>query len=200
MSDLKVSFPSPCSQPWDEMAPGDRHRRCASCDSSVHDLAQLTGSEIQQLLDSGEKVCARAHVDRSGAVKTADNRCLTRRPILACASVALVAACQTAPGGKVENGPTLSGKVPIYGFADGSHITNDNGQSVKLHIGQDGRFDVHGLARGTYSLVIVDYCGASHAFENIEIGDADVDVGELEFEPTCIIVGQMVREDEPGRG
>ena len=55
MADLKVLFPSPCSEPWDGMAPQGCNRHCTSCDKTIHDLSALTIGEARQLLETADE-------------------------------------------------------------------------------------------------------------------------------------------------
>jgi len=200
MADIKVAFPEPCSESWDGMALRGCDRHCAACDTLVHDLSAMTVEEVESLLDSGERICVRVEVDRRGRVKTGDVARRDARRILACAGAMLAAACQTTPGGHFENGYTLSGRVLATSFSGGSRIRDSQGDSAKLLIGKDGRFDVHGLSPGSYTLDVLDYCGERHEFTDIAITDTDVDLGRLEIETSCVIVGLIVRNDEIGRG
>ncbi len=45
MRDLRVSFPKPCDERWEAMAPEGRARLCARCDTVVHDLSQFEPDE-----------------------------------------------------------------------------------------------------------------------------------------------------------
>ena len=196
MADLKVSFPKPCSEPWDGMGPRGCNRHCASCDRIVHDLAKLTVEQVEQLLDTDEKVCVRAEFDRQGRIKSAGS---TGRAMIVCAGALLAAACQTTPGGRVADGATLSGNLG-YHIAREARIWNDAGESAKLVVGHDGRFDVHGLRPGTYSLQFTVECNQQHDVQGIVVAENDVDLGRLDFETDCIIVGHMVREAPTERG
>jgi hypothetical protein len=201
--ELRVSFPAPCTEPWDGMAPRGCDRHCASCDTIVHDLAKLTADQAERLLDSGEKICVRAEIDRTGRVKTAEIGRTASRPLLTCAGASLsllAAACQTTPGGRMEGGFDLSGEVPSYPWTVKAAITSPDGETVGLHIGRDRRFDVHDLRPGTYKLVFTDSCNQVQEIDGVLIADRDVDLGKLQFETRCIVVGQMQRTIEEADG
>lgn len=109
----------PCEQDWDGMTPEDGGRHCASCQKSVHDVATLRTSDVEDLVRAmagQEPPCIRLFVRRSdGAILVgdghirppsapADGAC--RKPVplaVALAATALVA-CSA--------GPELSTKQP----------------------------------------------------------------------------------------
>jgi hypothetical protein len=203
MAELKVSFPAPCSEAWDAMAPRGCNRHCASCDTVVHDLAKMTAAQTDRLFDSGEKVCVRAEIEASGRIKTARDERGAARPLLACAGASLsllAAACQTTPGGRMDGGFELSGTVPWYPSIVAADITSPDGETVGLHVGRDRRFDVHDLRPGAYRLTFTDFCREVHEFADVIITDSDVDLGTLKFDATCIIVGQMKRAVDEAAG
>lgn len=183
------------------MSPYGCNRLCASCDTLVHDLAALTSDEVEQLLDSKERVCVRAEVGPEGKIKTAHSMQRYARSIVVCTGVLLAAAaCQTTPGGRVENGHKLSGHVFAVASSGHSTIRNADGQSAALVIARDGRFDVHGLRPGSYTIEVLDYCGDKHEVADIVIVDRDVDLGRVNFETSCIIIGLIERENQGVRG
>jgi hypothetical protein len=65
---------SPCHESWDAMAPSAGGRHCASCDKTVVDVSAMAPAAAHLFLDRelparlgrGERVCVRAHADRSG--------------------------------------------------------------------------------------------------------------------------------------
>lgn len=195
-SDLKVEFPAPCSESWEEMTNQGCSRHCTTCDTNVHDLSLLTTDETERMLDSGEKLCVRAEVDPEGRIKTADGAHPNARILFACAGASLsllAAACQTTPGGQIADGHNISGVAPRYPYVVRAEIVSENGESAGLHIGQDRRFDVHKLRPGTYRLSFTDSCGDVFEVKGVVVADGDVDLGQLQWEAQCIIIGQMKR-------
>lgn len=195
MADLKVAFPEPCTQPWADMSPVGCHRHCESCDRIVHDLGALTTEEVERLLDTGDQLCVRAEVGHDGIVKT---RGSGRRMVLG-AGAMLLAACQTTPGGRVNGGASLSGQTLVAAGPRDARIVNSAGESAILFIGDDGRFAVDDLAPGTYTLRIPDYCGKTHEVGDIVVASEDIDLGRLDLETSCIVVGRLERAEPPLR-
>jgi hypothetical protein len=72
MTELRIA--SPCHEPWDAMTPHGEGRHCAACDKTVVDVTALAPTaardflqrELPQRIGRGERVCVRAHADRSG--------------------------------------------------------------------------------------------------------------------------------------
>lgn len=64
---------SPCSARWEDMAGDDKRRLCCQCDLHVHNLAAMSGAEIEELLrTSGSTPCVRMYRRADGTVITAD--------------------------------------------------------------------------------------------------------------------------------
>ena len=119
--------------------------------------------------------------------------------MLACVGASLsllAAACQTTPGGPVADGHELIGEVPAYPPFSRAKIASEDGERVDLRIGPDRRFEVHDLRPGTYKLSFTDSCGNTQEVEDVVIADSDVDLGRLQLETLCIVVGQMMRVDD----
>jgi hypothetical protein len=100
---LEVSTPDPCTQSWEAMRGDLRHRHCAECAKTVHNLASLTRREVELLAMravAGEEVCSRITRDVDGElVMKADPKHshLSRSVVLSAALMAgLPAAAQSA--------------------------------------------------------------------------------------------------------
>jgi hypothetical protein len=64
---------SPCSARWEDMAGNDKRRHCCHCDLDVHNLAAMSGPEIDELLrTSGGTPCVRMYRRADGTVVTSD--------------------------------------------------------------------------------------------------------------------------------
>lgn len=72
MTTLRIA--SPCHESWDAMTPNRHGRHCAACDKTVVDVTALDPAPAREYLRQelpirlarGERVCVRAHADRSG--------------------------------------------------------------------------------------------------------------------------------------
>jgi len=75
-----IRIASPCSVRWEDMKGDDRTRHCEQCNLFVHNIANLTTSEAEDLLRSAinddgtskERLCARIFRRADGTVITAD--------------------------------------------------------------------------------------------------------------------------------
>jgi hypothetical protein len=197
MADLKVAFPSPCNEPWEGMAPVGCNRHCASCDKIIHDLSALKLAEVEHLLESGAEVCVRARVGKRGQIELADAAYGKRRMIAAVgASMALAtAACHTTPPQERLDRFEISGTLPMV--HDGKPVVrSSDGQTWHVeHAFRSTVFRVPDLYPGVYSLTYHTSCGESRVLEDIVIRDRSVDLGRLEGDDDCIIVGVMIPAD-----
>ena len=78
-----VSLEFECSESWEEMPGSGRKRHCAACKRNVHELANYTSAEVDELLERG--ACVRAEVDPNGQLVTLGS---TRRRLAAAAAIA----------------------------------------------------------------------------------------------------------------
>jgi len=203
MADLKVAFPNPCSEPWEGMARHGCNRHCATCDKIIHDLSALKLAEVEDLLQSGEEICVRARVGRDGAVALADTLPGSRLMIAAVStSMALAtAACQTVPPEERLNRFEISGTLPMW--QNGKPVVrSSDGQTWHVELPfRSTAFRVPDLYRGVYSISYDATCGEPRqVLENIVVRDGSIDLGQLEGNGECIIVGVMVPADEPRTG
>lgn len=203
MSDLEVRFPSPCSEPWDAMAPRGCDRHCASCDKIVHDLAALTVDEAEALLDSGEEVCVRAQVGADGVLTMkSGTRGASRRMVAALgAGLALAsAACQTVPPSDRPNRFQISGQFSWNGWMRTAELRSVDGRKwPKRREPGSGRFIFDDLYPGVYTLTVEDMCGRRVEVETVTITDASVELKQTYPQDGCIIVGAMVKVERPER-
>ncbi len=202
MADLEVSFPKPCDEPWEAMAPRGCNRHCASCDKIIHDLATLTFDEAEALLATEEEVCVRAKVDSAGAIalKPAGQSVARRLVTASGAALALAtAACQTVPD-TAEPRYQISGKFVYKSFYYSAALTSADGRTwPKRREPGTGRFVFYGLPPGSYTLTAVDSCGNRSIVETITITDASVEATKSYPEEMCVIVGAMVKVQRPER-
>ncbi|HEX7139783.1 MAG TPA: carboxypeptidase-like regulatory domain-containing protein [Vicinamibacterales bacterium] len=63
---------SPCSASWERMESDERVRHCAVCSLNVYNFAQMTRDEVQALVRSEGRVCARLYRRADGTVLTRD--------------------------------------------------------------------------------------------------------------------------------
>ncbi|QYJ06072.1 hypothetical protein [Qipengyuania flava] len=201
MTDVRVAFPEPCGEQWDQMAPRGCNRHCAACDTEIHDLAALTADEIEALANSGEKVCVRAHVAEDGTVATRSASSSGKRRVVAAAVGASLslAACQTAGEPRVTPLYTVSGS---FGWGTGDRtvtLTRWDGQSETKRVQPRREFHFGNLHEGSYVLRLESGC-ADPIVQEIEVGPAHINVGEVNFDSECIIVGVMQPAARSWRG
>lgn len=203
MSDFEVRFPSPCSEPWEDMAPSGCDRHCASCDRIVHDLAALTVDETEALLDSGEEVCVRARIGADGVVAMkSSSRGASRRMVTALgAGLAMAtAACQTVPPSDRPDRFRISGEFSWIGWTRTAELRSSDGRKwPKRREAGSGRFIFDDLYPGVYTLTVEDMCGRRVEVETVTITDASVEVKAAYPQDGCIIVGAMVKVERPER-
>ncbi|MBX3114779.1 MAG: hypothetical protein KF836_09465 [Fimbriimonadaceae bacterium] len=72
MSDKNdVRIAKPCPKDWNEMTGDDQSRFCSHCEKSVHNLAELSAGDAEQLLcNTSGRVCIRMVSGPQGSFKT----------------------------------------------------------------------------------------------------------------------------------
>jgi hypothetical protein len=208
MTDLKVEFPEPCSEPWDAMRPTGCHRHCATCDKVIHDLAALTFKEAEALLAREDEACVRAEIGPGGVVRLKPSGRSTGRRMVAAAGASLAlatAACQTVPPAAEAPSYAISGAFN-QDFVKSVTLYRDQGKSQRRKPDRKtGSVTFSGLAPGTYSLVISGDCGYTAVLDDVTIIDRSVTVTEEAFSENegygCpIIVGRIRPVDKPELG
>ncbi len=66
----KIVINSPCTEDWGKMTGDAKRRLCANCDKHVYNLAEMTQSEAETLVTSGQRVCLRLYRRPDGTVLT----------------------------------------------------------------------------------------------------------------------------------
>lgn len=104
---------SPCHEPWASMRREGAARFCASCQKHVHDLAELTPSQIRGLsLVTGGRFCARQTLSGGELLTRRDPTRAARWPVraLAAAGILGAAACSAA---RAEAPDPTGGHPPV---------------------------------------------------------------------------------------
>ena len=197
MSDIKVSFPSPCSEPWEGMAPAGCHRHCGTCDKVIHDLEAMTVEDVEGLVASGDEVCVRARVTADGTVALAGGAGRGRLVAVVGATMAL-AACQTPMVGPVSPRYQVTAEALGWFNTSSLRLIAEDGTNYRPGRTKDGRHRFSNLRPGTYTPRIRSNCGDTVFAPPIVVSDADIDAGNLEFndgQNDCIIIGVMTPVD-----
>jgi len=198
MPDLRVSFPKPCSEQWEDMAPVGRDRICARCDKVIHDLSQCTIEQAEALLRAGTETCVRARIDADGVVALAPSRSMRRMVLAAGAAASLLAAVE--PAVARQKGPqgVIAGKIRTNDWNTRVTATAGDGKSYNARVKPDGRYRLKKLPAGTYTLTFVPACGNSWTIDRIVVSDSEVAVPETPDPNECIIIGMLVPENNRG--
>jgi hypothetical protein len=197
MADLRVSFPKPCDEPWEAMAPAGCARICARCDKAVHDLSLHTFDEAEALLRADPGTCVRARIDADGVVALKPGRRgdARRMVIAAAASAGLLAAAAPAFAGRDRPAGAIAGNIETFGIRMGVTATGPDGQAFRARINGNGRFRLRHLPAGTYTLTFVPTCGDSWTVENVVVGAGETRVPNVQHMNNCIVVGLLRIED-----
>lgn len=201
MPDLRVSFPRPCDETWEAMAPAGCNRVCARCDTLIHDLANYALDEAEALLRANPGSCVRAQVGADGTVALKPGRGGTaRRMVIAiAASAGLLTAAAPALAKRDRPGGAIAGHVDSYGFRVQVTATGADGRTWHTRARSNGRYRIRHLPAGTYTITYSS-CGESRTVENVVVRDGQVDVPDVRSENQCIVVGQLRIEDDSSSG
>ena len=187
MNDVRVTFPKPCDQSWDDMAAAGCNRHCAKCDKVIHDLDQLTVDEAERLLDSGREICVRAQLDAGGAVRLKSKG--TRRLIAASASLMTfgpqAAAADNRPAG------IISGKVT--GCPAQISAVAADGRTYIAKVKINGSYKFKHLPDGRYEISIPG--GGGRPLGNVVVQNGAKVRFNADDSQNCIIIGMIERAD-----
>jgi len=192
MPDLRVSFPEPCDERWEEMAPSGCGRLCARCDKVVHDLSRYDADEVEALLRADPDTCVRAEIGPDGAVALRPGRA-GRRLVAAALSAGLLSG---APALAKPDHPAgaISGRYEIKGERVRVVAVDLAGRRYRTHTGLRGRYRIGGLPPGTYTLKFEETCGEPSTVPNVVVGAGET-VVSTDPESRCIVVGRLLIED-----
>ena len=198
MKELRVHFPTPCAEPWDGMAPQGCNRICASCETTVVDLSELTIEDAERLISTEQSLCVRAEVDRAGQVRLRSNvkRTATRMIATIGVGTALLASTANASGKERVAAGRIAGTVTSQ-WMDGIVIaTSSDGKAYSAKAKLDGKYMIRKLPPGSYAVHYVDSCSG----EKWDAGSVQVaPAGTLKFDlavqldpdKMCIVVGRV---------
>lgn len=197
MSDLRVSVPKPCDEPWEKMAPAGCDRICARCDKVIHDLSNYELDEAEALLRRGSETCVRVRIGADGAVALKPGRSMRRMMVAAAASAGLAASVAGCVQPDRRDG-SISGRVSSFGLEGGRvTMTGPNGEWRSQRLKPGGRYEFTRLRPGTYKLTFNADCAEKPwTVENIVVGGGETLQPDIENPEPCIYVGQMMIEDD----
>lgn len=196
MPDLRVSFPRPCGERWDEMEASGRGRLCARCDRLIHDLSEYNADGVEALLRADPDTCVRAEVGADGVVALKPGRG-ARRMVMAAALTAGLMAGAPALAKQDRPAGAISGRYEIKGERVRVVATDQAGRKFHTHTGLRGRYRIAGLPPGTYMLTFEETCGEPTAVPKVVVGAGET-VVRTEPEYRCVIVGRLEIEERRG--
>jgi hypothetical protein len=196
MADLRVSFPRPCDERWEAMAPAGCGRLCARCDQIIHDLSRYDADEAEALLRAQPGTCVRAAVGPDGGVATRPGRGGRRLVVAAALTAGLLSG---APALAAQDRPAgaISGRYQIKGERVRVVATDQAGRKYQTHTGDHGRYRIAGLPPGTYKLSFDAMCGEPKTLADIVVGRGETVVPATQVDYVCIVVGRLRIEDGP---
>ena len=126
--EVPLGIKTPCPKTWDQLTGGESKRFCSECSLHVHNAAQLTRHEAQELVSkANQRVCMRMQLDPQGEPIFRDSKpamVLPRIPFAARATrwalataAGLLAACH-----RSESPNTRVGSAPNMGTTQTSTI------------------------------------------------------------------------------
>jgi hypothetical protein len=214
MGDLRVSFPKPCTEQWDDMRPDSCNRHCARCDHIIHDLSQLTFEAAQQLACSGGEVCVRAEVQAGGVLKLkrGDGRQTRRMVATIGASVGILAATGQAAAAEPNQWGAIKGEILGTCMGAGGLVsaTAADGRVYQAKIGRNNRYKVKRLPAGSYEVKLefeepqtppdpaLEALLAAPSGGKVMVGAGRTSVLNLTDPHGCIVIGMLKLENSNG--
>jgi hypothetical protein len=74
----QIQIKTPCPMNWDDMKGDSQKRFCGHCQKHVHNFEQMAAGDVNELLVSGQNVCAKILRRTDGSIVTKETR-ITRR-------------------------------------------------------------------------------------------------------------------------
>lgn len=201
MSDLRVTFPQPCDEPWDAMATtAGCDRVCGRCDRVIHDLAHYDVDEAEALLRANPRTCVRAEIGADGAIALKPGRGgKARRMVVAAAAAAGLLAVPAPLLAQQPRGTgVIAGDTSAYGIRVRVTATGPDGRRYRTRARSDGRFRIRNLPAGTYRLYVESICGIDRTVENVVVRDGETQEPNLRTDEMCVVVGQLRIEESRG--
>ena len=199
MGDLRLSFPQPCGEKWEEMRQRDGcNRQCSRCATTVHDLAQLTLEEAERLLSSGDKICVRAEMDATGAIALRSDRGRSARRMVAVmgASMGLFAMSAAAIAGAPIG--AIAGNVKFNGYRNGVvTATGRDGIEHRVKTHDNGQYEIRDLPPGTYELLFTSL-GGDWVGRQIVVQSGKTATLNLDNRPREVIIGMVTIVPDEG--
>jgi len=200
MPDLWVSFPRPCDERWEAMAPAGCDRVCARCDKVIHDLSRLELGEAEALLRRNPDTCVRASIGADGTVALKPGRrARARRMVIAAAATAgLLTAPAPAFARQGRPAGVIAGRVAFCSFNMRVTATDAGGQTFRARVRNDGRFRIKHLPAGTYRLTFESRGQEDQTFENVVVRDGEISWPNVDNGSQCVVVGLLRVEEARG--
>ena len=198
MRDLRVSFPKPCDERWEEMKQAAGcDRVCERCDHLVHDLARYTIDEAEALLRANPGSCVRARIGADGTVALKPARGGTARQMMVAAAATAGVLAASAPALAKRERPTgaIAGGLQ-YGFQTRVEARSEAGRTYRTRVDREGRFRFERLPAGTYSVTFIPDCGDTRTIENVVVREGQTDLPQVQDLDRCIIIGQVRIEED----
>ena len=172
MRDLRVSFPKPCDERWEGMAPTGCDRVCARCDTVVRDLSEYTFDEAEALLRANPDSCVRARIGADRVVALKPGRGM-RRMLAAGASAGLLMSATPAMAGQDKPAGAIVGQIIGYARATRIVAEGPDGTLYSVQGADDGSYRIAGLPAGKYKLNFWNCNPSKPDVETIVVADRD---------------------------
>lgn len=198
MPDLRVSFPKPCDEPWEAMAPAGCDRVCDRCARVIHDLRHYTVDEVEALLQSDPDTCVRASVANDGTIALKHGG--ARRMLLAIGAIGALTAAD--PLLANEKAGAITGRVGVPMVVTKVIATSTTGKRYHTKIKGLGDYRFDRLPPGVYRLTLVDECKLTWSIDGVTVlPGAETKVAETIDPHECspdIIIGMLRVESDNG--
>jgi hypothetical protein len=199
MSDLRVSFPKPCSERWDGMRSEGCNRFCERCEKTIYDLSHLTVEEVEELAGSGSEICVRARVGPDGQVELKRGHSARRMVATIGSSVGLLAASSHAVAGTPKLG-AIKGQIFEHCGSGTVSATAADGRIYRARIGSNDRYKLKRLPAGPYEVKVdVSYPSPDDPkATKVSVEAGQTSHANLREPGQCIIVGMLKIDESRG--
>jgi Ankyrin repeats (3 copies)/Carboxypeptidase regulatory-like domain len=207
----RIDVPNPCDKSWNSMVGDNQTRLCLHCDTTIHNLSEMSDKEVTKLLFQNKgSVCVRLTRDADGKVQTNDRKFhqIKRNTRLAASFLSITLALTTVPFAQsittktlIENQSKTQQNLLTLTITDSNNGVIPNAQvkiiNLETKIEQIGRSNENGEHKfvidklGNYEIVVDGISGFKELRKTVEFAKENLTM-KLQLDVVESVVGTTI--------